>query len=579
MSKTKKPVKPVLPFDPLNNSKPLPDKSLDAPGNRVYKEMLDRLQGNILKGHGRDFSANIFVEFTCSNERIAEWLKNESKIITTTAIQFKETQQFKQFGIPGDLFRNIYLTAALYRKLGIKSIESAFKDDPEADIPVLPQKANFLGGMKKASDDLFDNVKEMQERRAKGKTESLENAYLSESIHAMILLADDSESYLHRVTRDFITMFEDNDGSGTPLGRVLAIELGIALRNQEGEGIEHFGYIDGRSQPLYLASDFKNLTASGEIDLIQTKEKVNENATKKETGDIDIWNPFASLNQVLIKDKLAGDEYAYGSYFVFRKLEQDVMRFSIEEQLLADKLQLFGKDRERAGAMAVGRFRDGTPLTLSETDNFIPAKSNNFRYDGLDSALNDLGHGDDKKGLQCPFHAHIRKTNPRQSTQPFTGASTTIKQQEEGDLSRRITRRGIPFGTRVRAPNAFQALDDLPTGGVGLLFGCFQSSIVKQFAFMQKTWVNNVDFKVATTGVDPLIGQRKDPSLNPPLAQHWRKTYGEDNTGQEPNEPFPESHPVSSAFSDFIQFKGGEFFFAPSLTFFQKLPKLISKTK
>ena len=53
--------------------------------------------------------------------------------------------------------------------------------------------------------------------------------------------------------------------------------------------------------------------------------------------------------------------------------------------------------------MIVGRFDDGTPLTLQRTDGAAQAIMNNFTYDS------------DGDGHKCPFHAHIRKTNPRGS--------------------------------------------------------------------------------------------------------------------------------------------------------------------
>src|SRR5439155_488625 len=91
------------------------------------------------------------------------------------------------------------------------------------------------------------------------------------------------------------------------------------------------------------------------------------------------------------------------------KLEQHVRKFKEAEKALAKKLGLKSEeDRERAGAMIVGRYEDGTPLTLSEEDKMIgSAITNNFNYHETRAGLAD------DKGLRCPFHAHIRKSNPR----------------------------------------------------------------------------------------------------------------------------------------------------------------------
>lgn len=152
------------------------------------------------------------------------------------------------------------------------------------------------------------------------------------------------------------------------------------------------------------------------------------------------------------------------SYFVFRKLEQNVLAFRAHEIELADFLGFTtDEERARAGAMAVGRFRDGTPVVLQQSDGLIPAKENNFNYTKSDSA-----------GLKCPFQAHIRKTNPR-------GDITGDPLAEEAERSRRLTRRGIPYDDRKSRLTDGICLQNLPTRGVGLLFMCFQASICGGF--------------------------------------------------------------------------------------------------
>lgn len=532
-----------------------------------FAPIFKNLQGNILKGHGRNFSVNIFLEFKLETSALKELLAELTREYVTSAHQqLEESDQFRRFGIPGALFGNLMLSRNGYKKLGFTEadLNDWFSDPAEAKDEVLPQEANFLSGMLKARHDLGDPT-------PSGELEPLERAYADDKIDALLLLADDSEAFLLRTARELITNLE-----ARPVATVLAVELGRALRTDDDEGIEHFGYVDGRSQPLFLVSDFKDLSADGSIDINKTTERVNDKAVRRETGALTFWNPFASLDLVLLQDPVMNRPDAFGSYFVFRKLEQDVLRFTMAEQQLADALGLHGEDRERAGAMAVGRFRDGTPLVLDEDDGAVPAKSNNFRYDGLNANLSAVASAPkDRLGLKCPFQAHIRKTNPRQSVGSANEGPAAIKSAEEHDRSRRIVRRGIPYGERAGRVDRFQVLDDLPSGGVGLLFGCFQSSITKQFSFMQKTWANNADFKLpffknpalASTGLDPIIGQPSAPTSQ----QHWRKEY--DGT---PGQPAPAqltdlslalSHPTPFSFQGFVKFRGGEFFFAPSLPF------------
>jgi deferrochelatase/peroxidase EfeB len=153
---------------------------------------------------------------------------------------------------------------------------------------------------------------------------------------AMLLLADDDPDYLMRQGRCAIDVIRQHSS-------VVAVERGRAIRNQNGETIEPFGYVDGRSQPLYLAPDFRKDDAGRTCD--------------DRRQPFTVWNPFEPLKRILVSDR-AG-ENCFGSFLVFRKLEQNVREFVRAERELAYKL--FGsrsaEDQDRAGALVVGRFR------------------------------------------------------------------------------------------------------------------------------------------------------------------------------------------------------------------------------
>jgi Dyp-type peroxidase family len=328
-----------------------------------------------------------------------------------------------------------------------------------------------------------------------------EEAYRGRQIDAMILLADDDEGFLLRQARD---VFQNVSN----VADVLAVEPGRVLRNDADESIEHFGYVDGRSQPLFLKADIESET--------------------KRVG-IDQWNPSAPLALVLVPDPCCGEEDCFGSYLVFRKLEQNVWGFKRREQELASALGLTEKEAERAGALIVGRFEDGTPVTLSPTERMGKPVPNNF------------DHRRDRSATRCPFHAHIRKVNPRGDTGSL-----------EEERKHRVVRRGITYGKRLVEPKDDPTLDQMPREGVGLLFMCFQSSLADQFGFLQTIYANSM----TGSGIDPIIGQREP--CTPPMEQHWPREW--DNGG------ITDFH-----FGDFVKLKGGEFFFAPSLPFFRSL--------
>lgn len=185
---------------------------------------------------------------------------------------------------------------------------------------------------------------------------------------------------------------------------------------------------------------------------------------------------------------------------------------------MAQELGLKGEDEERAGAMLVGRFEDGTPVTLQSED-------------GADSpVMNDFTYASDPDGLKCPHYAHIRKVNPRRTTA----------------AGRRhvMARRGQTYG--VRAPN----LGDRPTGDVGLLFMAFNANLRTQFEYTQKSLANHGD---PTSPIDPVIGQGRRRPLRSPVE------WGEPKTR------------ATARIAPAVTMKGGEYFFMPSLPFLHAL--------
>src|SRR5262245_45623460 len=123
------------------------------------------------------------------------------------------------------------------------------------------------------------------------------------------------------------------------------------MRNPRGQSIEHFGYVDGRSQPLFFATDV---------------------ISERQASGVQRWDPSAPLSLALVADPYTeSDEDCLGSYLVFRKLEQNVCGFREREAQLAQWLGLKGSAVQRAGALIMGRFRDGTPLTASPMAGLI----------------------------------------------------------------------------------------------------------------------------------------------------------------------------------------------------------------
>ena len=91
----------------------------------------------------------------------------------------------------------------------------------------------------------------------------------------------------------------------------------------------------------------------------------------------------------------------------------------------------------------------------------------------------------------CPHTAHIRRVNPRDDV------AAVIRR-------RRLLRRGICFGESSASKPDAPSKDAVERG---LLFLAYMTSIVDQFEFITKEWINNNHFPNKRAGADALLGQ------------------------------------------------------------------------
>lgn len=491
---------------PIDLTKPPKDVSVEP--TSPYRPLFERLQGNVLKPHGRNVEKHAFLMFTGPKADVRAWIKGKiAPRVLTAAEQYDQALKRREDPtFDGGCVTLFYLSAAGYRYLGFNPNQ-------------FDSKA-FRKGMKDQGDGPLEDF--FSTGNKDPKPIRWEPGY-RKTIHAMVQLGDDEEDET-RLLNALSGLETELNG----LADILVVETGRALRRVVDEGtptervepIEHFGYFDGISQPLFTSEDLKNYYED-----------------KKGTDAPGNWDPGASLDLVLADDPFTGEEDAYGSYFVYRKLYQN---FGQWEKRVADCAGAIGHSGDLAGAMAVGRFKDGTPVVDFKTPT--ADYTNDFVFKTLDPA-----------GFKCPAHAHVRKVNPRGTT-PSTSLASERK--------RRIARRGIPYGKPMPDICKAEQTDPDPAAPRGLLFMCFQANVEKQFEFIQRTWVDNPNFPDNVfnlpfqddTGDDPLIGQ----DLNE--KQRWPKKWGDSAAGR-----------TKFNFEAAVTLKGGEYFFAPSLPFLQGL--------
>jgi deferrochelatase/peroxidase EfeB len=489
--------------------------------------MLEDLQGNILKGHGRHYTANLFLNFAGEKAKVAASLNSIGRQMPSALDQLRDAAAFSTTKISAGRFLAFFISKEGYAWLGAPAPSSPAHPPHSSDA--------ILESMLDRGADLSDP--DRAELDAHFRQDTPEKI-----IHALLLIGHDGPHDVEAEASRW-TWLLTQDGIS-----VVGAEYGRAYFNAANEGLENFGYVDGRSQPLMLAQD---VSAEGE------KSDVS-NPADPASWD---WSPIFPLAQFVVKDPGGATPQSFGSYFVFRKLEQDVEGFKNAESEAEDGpdgpaslasalgLKAAGQpeiERERAGAMIVGRYEDGTPFVGSH----VPSKgsapaggpvANNFNFDG------------DVDGSLCPFRGHIRKTNPR-GDDSRDGDGAIDQDRLTIERSRIMARRGITYGMRTQDDR--REFVDRPRTGVGLLFMAYMANIAQQFEVTQRFWANNPRFIKDEAGVDPVIGQTANATAQ---QNSWPNGYGDN------------SLPTPFDFGRFVHLKGGEYFFAPSKSFLTNL--------
>jgi Dyp-type peroxidase family len=312
--------------------------------------------------------------------------------------------------------------------------------------------------------------------------------------------------------------------------KVVYSELGNVRPGAE-RGHEHFGFLDGVSQPGIrgLTGPSKPIYRPEEglprQDLVWPGEFVFGYPAQDRTDPVKPGPP----------PEMAAPWLRNGSYMVFRRLEQKVPEF---RRFVAERAARLGMDRELLAARMVGRWKSGAPLEIA------PLRDNPAL--GADDQRNNaFGFADDPLQRKCPYAAHIRKMYRRNEA----GALAEAQRH-------RIIRQGIPFGPEVEPG------ETTTRHSRGLMFVCYQTSIERQFEFLQKNYANNPDFPpdkrrlsgaAVTPGYDPIIGEAPGNG-----ARRMDEPY--------PNYPAGDRRTTLEIPAQFVNLTAAAYFFMPSIT-------------
>jgi deferrochelatase/peroxidase EfeB len=194
----------------------------------------------------------------------------------------------------------------------------------------------------------------------------------------------------------------------------------------------------------------------------------------------------------------------------------------------------------------VGRWKDGTSLVRypHRPGSVFQAKKRDPNAEREPAYPdNDFLFGsEDPQGQRCPFGAHIRRANPRESFSPGS--------QEQLDITNR--HRILRAGRGYEAKGSGIDGSDKP----GLLFMCFNSEIERQFEFIQQTWAMAWQFHDLENEVDPLLVRGLDKKA--------LETGKDKRALARMTIPTAEGPIFLTKLRDFVHLRGGGYFFVPS---------------
>jgi Dyp-type peroxidase family len=481
---------------PVPKTRPVPEPLLDV----------HDIQGNILAGFNKDHQKLIALNIRDVPEarrwltRVLPWISSLAEVYQFNALFRLRRKRLDQD--PHGLVAT-WMNLAFSHD-GIAKLASA------NDADALPD-GSFQQGLGKARSEILGDPLPAGEADP---TAKWVGGGTGRAPDIFMIVAGDDPARL----ASMIEQLRPGAGDGLNAPETIWEEQGDTRVDQPGH--EHFGFKDGISQPgvrglisrtpkIYLTPRLLKSPTDGSPEFSKPGQPLVW------PGHFILGYPFGDRNDGSGQKALplARRWFKNGSFLVFRRLNQNVAGFATflaaEAALLAKEPGFAGLTPQRLGALLVGRRHSGAPVSRTPAmDNPALAAdglSNNDFLFTQDTPPPEFLRGsgaapgtfppamEGTNGPICPHAAHIFKVNPRDE-------STDVGSQFD-TLTRRILRRGIPFGTSL--PDPLKGDDGVSRG---LHFICYQASIVDQFEFLQQNWANNTAAPTAG-GNDLIIGQ------------------------------------------------------------------------
>ena len=329
------------------------------------------------------------------------------------------------------------------------------------------------------------------------------------TVHVVFTVHATSDDQRAEAVRALVACFADGSYREVSRfdGQALPDPAARALDPLTKKRVEHFGFRDGVSQPRFAGF---------------TRRPPTRCEPAEPLGVVLLGHPGSSP-AITVPTPGPAELGGNGTFAAFRILGQDVAGF---RDFVAAESRALGIDENLFRAKLCGRWPNGVPLsratTAEEADTVLAGGEE----------LNDFDFSDDQDGAVCPVGSHIRRANPRRSHLV----------QRPANRSRRLVRRGIPFGPWLEPGQA---------GGIrerGLLGYFLCASLSSQFEAMQYDWVHLGLHDPRVTGTNDPITGTNDPGTS---AFTFALPDGRRHTVR--------------GFGSFVETMGGAYLFLPSL--------------
>jgi Dyp-type peroxidase family len=519
---------------------------------------LHDIQGNIVFGYGRwGYPVSRYLLFNFRNGKKARaFVSAMVPLVTSSAPLDKQAG-----GTPPPATTNLAFTYAGLRELGLP--DDSLRSFPEDFRMGMEARKAILGDDGPSSPENWDPV--------------WRNNF---SVHMLATINGKSPAELEKRYQEIVKLLGGTDEGVKLLPGHRGAGGSEDMQYQPGNAIvldgkptakEHFHYTDGISDPVFKGQNRNSNETIGAGKPTREPATTAAGWEALETGEFLLGHrdetheyPVAPVPRLLSYN---------GSFMVYRKLHQNVGKFTAYIEKASEN---YGKaddslavKQETMKAKFAGRWSNGAPLAIypdyvsamefgEQWDNSIntlffdpdatkeQTKAARVVYEQLKTKRRAFNYDGDIKGASCPLGAHTRRSNPRGSLEfENTGAFET-----PGGLvdRRRILRRGLPYGeSSDRTDN---------DGDHGIIFMAINTSIQRQFEFVQQQWINyGNDFKLANEK-DAILGNHATDGDGNPIGR----------TVINGNEKLEQPTFMCAAMPRFVETRGGDYFFIPSLT-------------